>query len=91
MDERKQQPREATAAGKFRGDWVLTQRQAEYLAAEAGLEPELLVGKRARDLESLVGHLVNPISLLFERVCGRVIKHGPGGVIQGVPNATVHV
>ena len=70
----------------------LTQRQAAYLAELTGTPAEKLAGRPIRDLEELLRWRIDPSLLFFRRICGRVVRAEPGtGVVQGVPNATVHV
>ncbi|MGE5272850.1 MAG: hypothetical protein ACM3QU_03640 [Verrucomicrobiota bacterium] len=70
----------------------LTARQAAYLEEISGVPAEKLVAKPLGELDSLLRWRVDPDLLLFRKVCGRVVRVEPGtGIIQGVPNATVHV
>jgi hypothetical protein len=70
----------------------VTVRQAEYLAAETGVAAKELAGKPIAQLDEILKWRIDPALLLFRRVCGRVVRYEPGtGVLQGVPNATVHV
>lgn len=71
---------------------AITRRQAAYLAEETGVEVEKLVSRPIAELDELLRWKIDPFLLLFRRVCGRVVRVEPGtGVVQGVPNATVHV
>ncbi len=71
---------------------VVTRRQSEYLAQISGVPPEELAGKPIRELDEILRWRIDPISLFFRRVCGRVVRVDPGtGAIEGVPNATVYV
>ena len=73
-------------------DRLLTARQAAYLAEVSGVAAEELVAKPIGELEEILRWKIDPFLLLFRRVCGRVVRVEPvTGVIQGVPNATVHV
>jgi hypothetical protein len=70
----------------------VTRAQAEYLAGIAEVPAEKLVGRPIAELADVLKWKIDPELLLFRRVCGRVVRRDPGtGVIQGVPNATVHV
>lgn len=70
----------------------VTARQADYLAAETGVAAKELVGKPIGQVHEILKWKIDPTLLLFRRVCGRVVRYEPGaGVLQGVPNATVHV
>lgn len=71
---------------------VVSKRQAAYLAELAEVSSEKLAGKPLAALEGLLRWKIDPELLGFRRVCGRVVRRDPAtGVIQGVPNATVHV
>ena len=71
---------------------AITRRQAAYLAEETGVEVEKLVSRPIAELDELLRWKIDPFLLLFRRVCGRVVRRGPGDRrVQGVPNATVHV
>ena len=72
-------------------DRVVTERQATYLAAESGVSVKSLAGRRISELDDVLHMKIDPISLLFRRVCGRVVKRDGAGVLHAVPNATVHV
>jgi hypothetical protein len=72
-------------------DRLVTARQASYLAGLSGLDTDRLVAKPIGALDDLLRWKVDPSLLLFRKICGRVVRIGPGGVIEGVPNATVHV
>lgn len=70
----------------------LTARQATYLEEISGVSAEKLVAKPLDELDELLRWKIDPHLLFFRKVCGRVVRVEPGtGVIQGVPNATVHV
>jgi hypothetical protein len=70
----------------------LTARQAAYLEEISGVSAEKLVAKPLGELDQLLRWKIDPHLLFFRKVCGRVVRVEPGtGVIQGVPNATVHV
>ena len=70
----------------------VTKRQAAYLAELTGTPAEKLAGRPIRDLDEVLRWRIDPSLLFFRRICGRVVRAEPGtGVIQGVPNATVHV
>jgi hypothetical protein len=71
---------------------LVTSRQAAYLAELTGVEAKQLIGRPIGELADLLRWRIDPTLLLFRRVCGRVVRVEPGtGVVQGVPNATVHV
>src|SRR5215475_587453 len=71
---------------------VLTRRQAEYLAETAQLELRQLEGRHLRELDELLKFRIDPMLLLFRKVCGRVVRKDPlTGILYGVPNATVYV
>jgi hypothetical protein len=92
-------PRAKAAAARPRADFEdqperrkLTGRQAAYLEEISGVSAEKLVAKPVGELDELLKWKIDPELLFFRRVCGRVVRVDPGtGVIQGVPNATVHV
>src|SRR5262249_25797219 len=70
----------------------LTARQAAYLEEISGVSAEKLVAKPLGELDELLRWKIDPHLLFFRKVCGRVVRVEPGtGVIQGVPNATVHI
>src|SRR5687768_13750196 len=70
----------------------LTQRQADYLAELTGTPADGLAGRPIRELDKLLRWRIDPSLLFFRRICGRVVRVEPGtGVVQGVPNATVHI
>jgi hypothetical protein len=71
---------------------LVTARQAEYLAEISGVPAEKLAGAAIGELDDALRWRIDPELLLFRKVCGRVVRVEPGtGVVQGVPNATVHV
>lgn len=71
---------------------AVTGRQADYLAAQTGVAAKELVGKPIGQVNEILKWKIDPTLLFFRRVCGRVVRYEPGtGVLQGVPNATVHV
>ena len=71
---------------------AVTARQAEYLAELTGVEAKQLAGRPLGELGDVLRWKIGPSLLLFRRVCGRVVRVDPGtGILQGVPNATVHV
>jgi hypothetical protein len=90
---------EARAKARPRSDFEdqpqlrkLTARQAAYLEEISGVAAEKLVAKPLGELDELLRWRIDPHLLFFRKVCGRVVRVEPGtGVIQGVPNATVHV
>ena len=66
--------------------------QADYLAEIADVPAEKLVGRPIAELDELLRWRIDPELLFFRRVCGRVVRRDPAtGIVQGVPNATVHV
>src|SRR5439155_1299861 len=70
----------------------VTERQAAYLEELSGVPAKTLVAKPIGELDELLRWRIDPHLLFFRKVCGRVVRVEPGtGVIQGVPNATVHV
>jgi hypothetical protein len=70
----------------------VTARQAAYLEELSGVSADKLVAKPIGQLEELLRWKIDPHLLFFRKVCGRVVRVEPGtGIIQGVPNATVHV
>ncbi len=70
----------------------VTTRQAAYLSDLSGIASEKLAGKTHSALEDILRFKIDPELLFYRRVCGRVVRAEPGtGVLQGVPNATVHV
>lgn len=70
----------------------VTTRQADYLAGLTGVTSERIAGRKLGELDDILRWKIDPSLLLFRRVCGRVVRVEPGtGVLQGVPNATVHV
>src|SRR5438034_9688194 len=71
---------------------AVTGRQAAYLADVTGVEADKLAGRPLGELDELLRWKIDPFSLLFRRVCGRVVRLNPGtGLLEGVPNATVHI
>ncbi len=71
---------------------ALSERQAAYLAEQTGVAAHELAGKTIGQLDEILRWKVDPTLLRFRRICGRVVRYEPGtGVLQGVPNATVHV
>jgi hypothetical protein len=71
---------------------AVTARQADYLAELTGVSAKELAGRQLGELADVLRWKIDPSLLLFRQVCGRVVRHDPGtGVLQGVPNATVHV
>lgn len=71
---------------------LVTRRQAAYLAATTGTAVEDLAGKPIGALEKVLKWQLDPVLFLFRKVCGRVVRTDPAtGIVDGVPNATVHV
>ena len=71
---------------------VLTGMQATRLAAISGLDAKELTGLTTVDIADKYRFRIDPMLLLFRRVCGRVVKKDPvTGVDRPVPYATVHV
>jgi hypothetical protein len=71
---------------------AVTKRQAAYLSELTGVASEKLAGKTHSALDDILRRKIDPELLFYRRVCGRVVRADPGtGVLQGVPNATVHV
>jgi hypothetical protein len=64
---------------------------ATRLARLAGLEAKDFVKRPVAELAEKFRFKVDPSLFLFRRVCGRVVKKGPGGALLPVPFATVHV
>lgn len=70
----------------------ITERQATYLAQVSGVEREKILARPVGQLEEILKWKLDPTLFFFRRVCGRVVRKDPiTGVLQGVPNATVHV
>lgn len=70
----------------------VTTRQAAYLSDLTGVASEKLAGKTHAALDDILRRKIDPELLFYRRVCGQVVRKDPGtGVLQGVPNATVHV
>jgi hypothetical protein len=70
----------------------VTARQAAYLSELSGIASEKLAGKTHAALEDILRWKIDPHLLFYQRVCGQVVRPEPGtGVLQAVPNATVHV
>lgn len=73
-------------------DWQVTERQASHLARIANVSIEELSNLRAADIADKLEWRVDPELLLFQRVCGRVVKRdATTDELLPVPNATVHV
>jgi len=71
---------------------AVTKPEAEYLFRISGVPAEKLVGRPIAELTESLRWKIDPFLLLFRRICGRVVRRDPvTGVLQGVPNATVHV
>lgn len=70
----------------------LTKIQAKRLAEIVHVDTRELVGKPLLEVHKKLEFHLDPELLLLRRVCGRVVKKDPAtGVLQPVPNATVHV
>jgi hypothetical protein len=70
----------------------VTKREAAYLAEKTGVSAEKIAGRPVAELSDILSWRIDPFSLFFRQVCGRVVRQDPvSGLIQGVPNATVHV
>ena len=70
----------------------LTERRAKYLADLAGVEVRTIKGKTIAEAHEALRWRLDPLLLLFRRICGRVVKKDPvTGDLLPVPNATVHV
>lgn len=69
----------------------ITARQAERLAAIAGVKSAELAGKSIRELRAKPEFGIDPAMLFGRRICGRVVKKDPNGNNLPVPFATVNV
>ena len=95
---RKQPARETAGREEARKEYPqpdrlpVTERQAAYLSELTGVASEKIGGRAIGELEEILRWKIDPQLLFYRRVCGRVVRAEPGtGVLQGVPNATVHV
>lgn len=71
---------------------VLTKSQMTRLAAATGVSARELEGRTVAQLRKDLAWSIDLTSLLFRRVCGRVVRTNPAtGLDEGVPAATVHV
>jgi hypothetical protein len=71
---------------------VLTETRARWLSKQTSIPLGELRDKRLEEVHELIRPHFDPISLLFRKVCGRVVKRDPvSGEERGVPNATVDV
>ncbi|TFH66841.1 MAG: hypothetical protein E4G90_01470 [Gemmatimonadales bacterium] len=71
---------------------AVTERQAVHLAKLASVDVKELVGRKIAEVHERLRWKIDPVLLLFRRVCGQVVKRDPGsGELHPVPNATVHV
>ncbi len=70
----------------------VTKREAAFLASQTGVSAEKIAGRPVAELGEILRWRIDPTFLFWRQVCGRVVRQDPvSGVIQGVPNATVHV
>jgi hypothetical protein len=70
----------------------LTKRQATRLAAASGLPADKLAGLTVADIGERFRFQIDPLQLLFRKVCGQVVKTDPAtGIAYPVPYATVQV
>src|SRR5260370_7014785 len=70
----------------------VTRREAAFLASQTGVSAEKIAGRPVAELGEILRWRIDPTFLFWRQVCGRVVRQDPvSGVIQGVPNATVHV
>ncbi|GAB3387136.1 hypothetical protein [Lysobacter fragariae] len=70
----------------------LTSLQAQRLAAMSDLDARELTGLTTVEIGEKFRFRIDPMLLLFRRVCGRVVKKDPAtGMEYPVPYATVHV
>src|SRR5215211_6466958 len=70
----------------------VTERQAAYLSELTRVPAKELAGRPIGELDDILRWQIDPSFLFFRRVCGRVVRLDAGtGVLQGVPNATVHI
>ncbi len=71
---------------------LVTNREAAYLASKTGVQAGKIAGRPVAQLDEILRWRIDPMSLFFRQVCGRVVRQDPvSSVLQGVPNATVHV
>ena len=72
--------------------YKLTELQAARLGAMTDLNAKELVGATIAQITDKFRFQIDPMILLFRKVCGRVVKKDPvTGTEYPVPNATVHV
>src|SRR5258708_26052221 len=70
----------------------VTKREAAFLASQTGVSAEKIAGRPVAELGEILRWRIDPTFLFWRQVCGRVVRQDPvSRVIQGVPNATVHV
>lgn len=70
----------------------LGKTQAQRLAAVSGLDAAQLAGLTVTEIGERFRFRIDPLLLLFRKVCGRVVKTDPGtGTQYPVPFATVQV
>jgi hypothetical protein len=70
---------------------VLSKRQATRLAKLTSLPQPELVGKTVDELATRLRPFIDPRTLFFQRICGRVVKTDANGNDLPVPFATVTV
>lgn len=70
---------------------ALSQRQAARLAKLTRLPQAELAGRTLEELRPRLRPLIDPRSLFFQRICGRVVKPEADGSDRPVPFATVTV
>lgn len=70
----------------------LSALQAKRLSSLTGVAAKEIAGARIADLSDRLRWEIDPFFLLFERICGQVVKKDPHtGIDSPVPFATVHV
>lgn len=70
----------------------LTPIQAERLGALSAVAAEELIGLTVTEISDKFRFRIDPMVLLFRKVCGKVVKKDPvTGIEYPVPYATVHV
>lgn len=72
-------------------DHIITGRQAARLAALAPVPAASLAGKKLADAAASLRTYIDPKLLVFQKICGQVVKTDPAGNDLPVPFATVHV
>ena len=81
-----------TASSRLPDEVKLTAIQAERLGAMNDISPKELGGLTVADISARFRFRIDPVHLLFRKVCGTVVKKDPvTGIEFPVPYATVHV